>query len=231
MTRTGSDRPLDVLVVEDDMTIAGNLIDYLCLQGHRADIAYDGQAAIQRLARESFDVVILDLGLPRTDGLDVLVAARQRYHLAIPILILTARDALEARLQAFSLGADDFVGKPFALAEIEARIVALHRRAAGTVVASVSQFGDLRFDRRTRQTSYRGQPIRLMARSILLLERLMRDPGELVARPELERLLWPDGEGSSEALRSQVYLLRKALQDAGFDGLETVHGLGFRLRQ
>ncbi|MFT3802149.1 MAG: response regulator transcription factor [Burkholderiaceae bacterium] len=222
---------LDMLIVEDDSTIAGNLLDFLAMRGHRPDVAYDGEAAIERLGRDPFDVIVLDLGLPRVDGLDVIIAARQRLLLATPILVLTARDALEARLQAFALGADDYLAKPFALAEVEARALALHRRSTGSVVDNVVEAGELRFDRRTRGVTFRGEPLRLMARSVLLLERLMRRPGDLVERRELERVLWPDGDGTPELLRGQVYLLRKALQEAGHEGLETVHGVGVRLRR
>lgn len=221
---------LDILIVEDDMTIAANLMRFLTTKGHRPDIAYDGQAAIQRLKQSTFDAIVLDLGLPRVDGIDVLSIARQQLLLSTPILILTARDAIEARLQAFSQGADDYLAKPFALAEVEARVVAQHRRAVGMVVSTVASAGALRFDRRTRAVSCDGRPVRLTARGLLLLERLMRDPGELVERAELERVLWPGGEGSAEALRSQIYLPRKALNGAGYEGLETVHGLGLRLR-
>lgn len=221
---------LKVLVVEDDQTIAGNLLDFLAMRGHRADVAYDGLAAIERLTRDIHDVIVLDLGLPRADGLAVLKAARERLLLPTPVLVLTARDALESRLDAFAHGADDYVNKPFALAEVEVRLVALHRRATGTVVAAVSQIGSLRLDRRSRTVTVADRPVRLMPRSLTLLERLMRDPGELVDRRELERLLWPDEDASADALRSQLYLLRKALLEVGYDGLETVHGQGVRMR-
>ncbi len=221
---------LQILVVEDDLTVAANLMDFLALKGHRPDIAYDGHAAIQQLARQTHDLVVLDLGLPRTDGLDVLRAIRQRLLLATPVLVLTARDAVESRLDAFAQGADDYVVKPFSLAEVEARCVAMHRRATGAVVATSTTIGRLVFDRRTRSASVGTTPVHLTPRGLQLLERLIRDPGELVDRRELERLLWPDDEGSAEALRSQLYLLRKALQEAGYDGLETVHGVGVRLR-
>ncbi|MGE0801118.1 MAG: response regulator transcription factor [Lautropia sp.] len=223
--------PLDLLVVEDDMTIARNLLEFLALRGHRADVAYDGKSAIAALGRQTHDVILLDLGLPGADGYDVILAARNRFLLSTPILVLTARDALEARLRAFSLGADDYVSKPFALAEVEARVVALHRRATGRVVEVEKQVGTLRFNHRKREAFVGDRPVRLMPRSMLLLERLMRDPGELVERRELERLLWPNGEGTPKSLRGQVYLLRRSLLEVGFDGLETVHGLGVRLRE
>ena len=128
------------------------------------------------------------------------------------------------------MGADDYLLKPFALVEAEARIHALHRRASGNVVPQASVAGDLRLDRRTWQATVADRPVKLMPRSMLLLERLIREPGEVVRREELERLLWPESEPPGDALRGQVYLLRRALSEAGYEGLETVHGVGFRVR-
>ena len=218
-----------VLVVEDEMTLAANLHHFLTLRGFEVDMAYDGLAATARLSAETFDVLVLDLGLPRADGLQVLEVLRRRLLRETPVLILTARSELEARLKGFEAGADDYLAKPFALAEVEARVLALHRRASGTVVNKASRIGRLRLDRRTREVFVGEQPVHLMPRAMLLLERLMRDPGEVVPRRELERLLWPDDDAAPDALRSQIYLLRRALSDAGYDGLETVHGVGFRL--
>jgi len=203
--------PARVLIVEDDATIAANLYQFLELRGFVVDLARDGPAAIARLSAETYDAIILDIGLPRSDGFQVLDTLRRRLLRATPVLVLTARGELESRLQAFESGADDYLAKPFALAEVEARVLALHRRSTGAVV----RVGD--------------QVVRLMPRSMLLLERLIRDPGAVVARRELEELLWPGGDAPADALRGQVYLLRRALSEAGFDGVETVHGVGFRL--
>ena len=221
---------IKVLVVEDESTIAGNLLQYLEMRGYEPDVAYDGLAAMARIAAETWDMVVLDIGLPRADGFQVLHHLRERLLLATPVLILTARGELDARLRGFDLGADDYLQKPFALAELDARIQALHRRASGSVVAQASQVGPLRLDRRTRQVSVDGKPLRLMPRSMQILDRLMRGPGEVVHRTELERMLWPEGDHLSDALRGQIYLLRRALGEAGYHGLETVHGVGFRLK-
>ena len=222
--------PARVLIVEDDATIAANLYQFLELRGFVVDLARDGPAAIARLSAETYDVIILDIGLPRSDGFQVLDTLRRRLLRATPVLVLTARGELESRLQAFEFGADDYLAKPFALAEVEARVLALHRRSTGAVVATESRIGSLRLDRRAREVRVGDQVVRLMPRSMLLLERLIRDPGAVVARRELEDLLWPGGDAPADALRGQVYLLRRALSEAGFDGVETVHGVGFRLR-
>ena len=218
-----------VLIVEDEATIARNCVTFFELQGYAVDIAHDGTAAIARLASDTFDVIVLDLGLPRLDGKRVLDHLRRQLGLATPVLILTARDELDSKLQCFALGADDYLTKPFSLAELEARVAALHRRATGTVVADVAAAGALRFDRRTRTVSVRGTPVHLAPRPLQILDCLLRDPGRVVTRADLEALLWPEGERDSDVLRSQVHLLRRALADAGYDGLETVHGVGYRL--
>ena len=219
-----------VLIVEDEATIALNCVTFLELHGYSVDIAYDGPAAIAQLSSTTFDVVVLDLGLPRLDGTQVLDHMRRRLGIATPVLVLTARDELNSKLGCFELGADDYLAKPFALAELEARIRALHRRATGSVVSDVVTAGSLRFDRRTRAVSVGDAPVRLPPRPMRILDCLLRDPGRIVTRAELESLLWPDGERESDVLRSQVHLLRRALSDAGYDGLETVHGVGYRLR-
>jgi len=219
-----------VLVVEDDRTIAGNLVEYLELNGHWVDVAYDGPAAIARISSETFDVIILDLGLPRTDGVSVLRHLRETLGIATPVLVLTARDDIAAKREGFNAGADDYVTKPFSLAEVMMRVTALRRRAAGTVAQEVSRAGPLRFDRRTRQAYVRDVPLRLMPRSIQILECLMRDPGRVVTRPELEAAVWPFEAPENDVLRSQIHILRRALTQAGFDGLETVPKVGYRIR-
>ena len=222
--------PCRVLVVEDDPTLVANLVEYLESRGHQVDSAHDGPAAMARLASDTYDVVVLDLGLPRADGLTVLAHLRRVLGRATPVLVLTARDALSSKEQTFGAGADDYLTKPFALAEVALRVTALHRRARGVVVDDVRRAGQLSFDRRTREVRHAGTLLRLMPRSVQILDVLMRDPGRVVARSALEAELWPDDAPSADALRSQIHLLRQALVQAGYDGLETVHGVGYRLR-
>jgi len=219
-----------VLVVEDDRTIAANLYEYLEAHACQVDVAYDGPAACKRIESDTFDVIVLDIGLPRMDGLDVLRHARGALGLATPVLLLTARDRIENKSAGFQAGADDYLTKPFALAEVAMRVQALHRRARGVLGTSVLRAGRLRFDRRTREVRVGDTLVRLMPRSVQLLELLMRDPGRVVTRAELEAALWADDPPESDALRSQVHILRRALAHAGFDGLETVPKTGYRLR-
>jgi len=218
-----------VLVVEDEQAIALNVVEYLEARGHRVDVAYDGAAALMALAQASFDVIVLDLGLPRVQGLDVLQQLRLRAGLHTPVLVLTARDTLGSKQAAFDAGADDYLVKPFALAELAMRVQALHRRARPSAEATRLGVGPLQLDRRTREVRVNGEPVHLPPRGLAILERLLRDPGRLVSRAELEHAVWGDDPPDSDALRSQIHLLRRALMAAGYDGLETRHGLGWRL--
>ncbi|GAP35217.1 response regulator transcription factor [Piscinibacter sakaiensis] len=218
-----------VLVVEDEQTIARNVVEYLELHGHRVDVAYDGAAALALLARQTVDVVVLDIGLPRLDGQEVLRQLRGRLRLAVPVLMLTARDALASKAACFEAGADDYLVKPFSLAELALRVKALHRRASQAVTGDALVVGPLRLDRRTREVHVGERPVHLPPRALQLLERLMRDPGRVVPRAELEAALWPDDPPDGDALRGQIHLLRRALAQAGYDGVETRHGIGWRL--
>ncbi len=184
---------------------------------------------MQRLAEQRFDAMILDIGLPGMDGNAVLHTLRSERRLGLPVLMLTARDSLEDKLAGFSHGADDYLTKPFALLEVEARLLALIQRAKGSTVDSVRAFGPLQYDTRSRAVSVNGAPVHLTRKAGLIIETLLRDPGRVVSREELESVLWGNEPPSSDALRSQVHLLRRALADAGFDGIETIHGTGWRL--
>jgi DNA-binding response OmpR family regulator len=218
-----------VLIVEDDATIAGNLYSYLESRGFVPDAAYDGRAALAMATAQHFDVIVLDVGLPGMDGYAALRALRTEYMVPVPVLMLTARDELDDKLAGFAHGADDYLTKPFALAEVEARLHALILRASGAVATPVRRYGSLSYDSRSRLVAVDGKPVHLARKSCMIIEALLRDPGRVVSRTELETLLWGSEPPSSDALRSQVHLLRRALTDAGFDGIETVHGIGWRL--
>lgn len=228
--RSAAASPCHVLVIEDEQTIARNVVEYLEGAGHRVDIAYDGQAALAQLASQTFDVVVLDLGLPRLDGQQVLQQLRHRLGAVTPVLVLTARDTLASKQASFEAGADDYLVKPFSLAELLMRVQALHRRATGAISQDALRMGPLRLDRRTREVFVGEQAVHLAPRGLQILEKLMRDPGRVVPRAELEAALWPDAPPDSDALRSQIHLLRRALAQAGFDGVETRHGVGWRLQ-
>ena len=218
-----------VLIVEDDLTIAGNLYAYLEAQGFVPDVAYDGKCALALFDQYTFDAVVLDLGLPALDGLRVMRALREQNNSNVPVLIVSARDGLEDKLAGFAQGADDYLTKPFALAEVHARLVALIQRSQRGVAGGAKVCGPLQLDARSHEASVAGVPVHLTRKSAQILSLLMRDPGRVMTRGELEHAVWGGDPPSSDALRSQVHLLRRALSDAGFDGIETIHGVGWRL--
>ena len=219
-----------VLVVEDDFQIASNLFTFLSHRGFDVDVAYSGSAALHRCSVTPFDVVLLDIGLPSVDGLTVLERLRADLRLDVPVLVISARSDLSDKLAGFERGADDYLVKPFALAEVEARIRAVLNRAAGRVAAEpVRRFGTLEFDPRQGEARVRGVPVRLTRKATALLDLLMQRPGQLVRRQQIERALWPEAPPQPDVVRSHVHGLRRALADAGFDGLATVHGVGYRL--
>ncbi len=219
-----------VLVAEDDFGIAGNLHTYLELKHFEVETVYSGQAALHRCSVENYDIVLLDIGLPGLDGLTFLQRLRTELRSNVPVLVISARSDLDDRLAGFEHGADDYLTKPFALTEMEARVRALLKRAAGAVVVDpIRRFERLEFDTRSGEARIDGRLLHLTPKASLLLELLLRTPGQLVRRQKVEQALWPDSSPQPDALRSQIHWLRRALADHGFDHLETVHGVGYRL--
>ncbi len=218
-----------ILIVEDDVTIAGNLYDYLSRLGMVPDAAYDGRAALAMLRDEIFDAVVLDLGLPGLSGLDVLRAMARAPALRRPVLVLTARDGLQDKLQAFELGAEDYLIKPFSLAEAAARLRVLLQRGRRVAGEAPLSCGDLRYDPGTHAVTLAGRALALPRKSVLVLEALMRQVGEPVNHARLTALLWPDGPPSDRALHDQLHLLRRRLRDAHGPSVQAVRGRGWRL--
>lgn len=221
-----------ILIVEDDTTIATNLYDYLEGKGHVVDAAADGITGLHLAVVQDFDAILLDLTLPGMDGLKVCRKLREEAGKDTPVLMLTARDTLADKLHGFEHGADDYVVKPFSLREIGARLKALHKRHGKRVALDEIVAGDLRFDRRAQAVRFRGEPVRLPPKCLKLLEQLMLDVDRVWTRGELEVAVWGEEQDTSDALRSQMHILRKALKSAGgYDPVENVHGLGYRLIQ
>ncbi len=220
-----------ILIVEDDFSIASNLHAYLERRGFEIDVAYSGHAALHRVSVDRYDCVLLDIGLPGLDGHTLLHRMREELSLATPVLVISARSDLSDKLAGFEHGADDYLTKPFALAEVEARIRALvgRRQGARPSTDGFRRVGSLRFDPAAHEAWVGTTRLRLTPKAALLLESLTRRPGKLVRRHEIEAALWADDPPHPDALRAQVHGLRKALADAGFAGLETVHGLGYRI--
>lgn len=223
------DNRLDILLVEDNADLAANIVDYLEAGGHRLHYAADGDAGLRDVFTRPIDLVLLDVALPRRDGLSVCAEIRRRADRRIPILMLTARDTLDDKLAGFASGADDYLVKPFALAELAARIAALaHRRTFEEPYRLV--IGALTIDRQARVATREGRPLRLSPRLWDLLLLLAEASPNPVTRVDVTRRLWGDEPPSSDALRAHIHLLRQII-DKPFAApmIETVHGVGFRL--
>ncbi len=212
-----------LLLVEDDPMIGEALLDALRAEHYAVDWVRDGVMADAALRSESYDLVLLDLGLPRCSGLDVLRALRKR-RATVPVLIATARDAIGDRIAGLDAGADDYVVKPFDVDELLARIRALIRRSAGRAEPVFSHKG-VTLNPATREAAVGNAPVALSAREWAVLEPMLQRPGVVFSRTQLEQKLygWKD-DISSNAVEVYVHGLRKKL---GSDLIETVRGLGY----
>ena len=216
-----------LLIAEDDPILADGLMHSLRASGHAVDCVADGVAADAALASGAFDLVILDLGMPRMHGLEVLRRMRARKS-RIPVLILTAHDATEDRVAGLDLGADDYLTKPFELVELEARIRAVARRA-GHGGQAVVELGNLTFDTVDRRARVRGEAVDLSARELALLELLVARAGRLVSKEQiLDHVCeWGD-EVSENAVEVYIHRLRRKLEPGGVR-ISTLRGLGYCL--
>lgn len=218
-----------VLVVDDNRDICRNIADYLELSGHVLDFAYTGPHALRVALVGEYDVIVLDLMLPGMDGLDVCRELRAGAKSEVPVLMLTARDTLPDKLDGFRAGTDDYLVKPFAMQELLARLRALHDRRKGRRAQQLV-VGDLTLDKGTREVSRGGRRVALNPMGFRILEKMMEASPTVVTRAELETLLWGDECPESDALRSHLYQLRRAIEESrGERVLHTVHGFGYRL--
>ncbi len=221
-----------LLIIEDNVAIATNLCDFLSSRGHSVDMAADGVTGLHLAVTQEFDGILLDIALPRMDGLKLCRKLRGEAEVETPVLMLTARDTLDDKLTGFEHGADDYLVKPFALKEVEARLLALHKRHKGRVTSRKLEVGKLSLDPRSMSVTFAGNEVKLAPKCLRLLEVLMTDPGRVFSRSDLESAVWGDIQETSDTLRSHMYLLRRALTATGEpDPIETVHGLGYRVTQ
>lgn len=220
--------PLSLLFVEDNEDILANLYAWFEARGAVCDCARDGKAGLALALEGSFDCIVLDLMLPGMDGIGVCKALRGAGR-HVPILMLTAKDALEDRVLGLESGADDYLVKPFSLKELEARIRAVLRR--GRPTDGPLGFGPLRLERQRHAVTREGVELRLSPTGFRILEALIRAAPGMVTREEMERLLWGEEAPEGSALRNHIHELRKVL-DKPFDRplLETVPHVGWRLR-
>lgn len=221
---------LKILVVEDNSDIAANIADYLEPKGYILDFAADGALGLKLASELRFDVIVLDLMLPKMDGMSVCQRLREEHQLDTPIIMLTAKDQLDDKLQGFSAGADDYLVKPFSVKELEARIIAISKRGSNRVTSRSLAVADLEFNLATMAVTRAGQPLELNPSQRKLLQYLMEHRDRVVTRAELEELLWGDGIPDKDILRTHIYALRTQI-DKPFDKklIHTVHGTGYRI--
>lgn len=225
-----SSSPLHVLVIEDNPDLAANVCDFLEAKGHVVDVAGDGLTGLHLAVTREFDAIVLDIVLPGMDGLTLCRKFREEARRTTPVLMLTARDALDDRVAGLECGADDYVLKPFALRELEARLKALVRRSSSAVTPSVLRVGDLEYDPVLLRVRRGGRAISLPPIPLKLLETLMRAAPRVVRRDELERAVWGDAPPDSDALRSHMHVVRAAVDGAGEPPLvHTLRGIGYRI--
>lgn len=221
-----------LLIIEDNPELVANLYAFFEPLGYVLDDARDGLTGLRMATQNVYDAVLLDLMLPRLDGMTLCRRLREEFQNPVPVLMLTARDPVEDRVEGFALGADDYLVKPFSLKELDARIKALVRRAQGRQVQGTLVWEDLRVETRAPQASRQGRPLALTPTTHKLLLSLVRAAPDVVKKQELEYLLWGDQPPESGALRTHVHDLRQQL-DKNFTRplIETVHGVGWRLNR
>jgi two-component system OmpR family response regulator len=219
------------LIVEDDVKMAGLIRRGLTEEGLSADVAADGENAVWMAAATDYDAIVLDVMLPGGDGFDVCRSLREKGRWA-PVLMLTARDAVEDRVAGLDAGADDYLTKPFSFAELLARLRALARRPT-LERSAILEVGDLRLDPATRQVRRGETEVHLSTKEFALLETFMRRPGEVLSRYQLLEHCWDyTYENRSNVVDVYVrYLREKVDRPFGRRSLETVRGVGYRLRR
>ncbi|WP_022965980.1 response regulator transcription factor [Denitrificimonas caeni] len=218
-----------ILVIEDNRDILANILDYLELKGFTVDCAQDGLSGMHLALTQPYDLIVLDIMLPGMDGYQLCQKLRQEADNNTPIIMLTARDALDDRLKGLHAGADDYLVKPFALSELVARIEAVLRRSSGAN-KRVLEVADLRYDLETLEVSRAGQLLKLNPIGLKLLAILMQRSPAVVRRETLEEALWGDDIPDSDSLRSHIHQLRQSIDKPfAITLLHTVHGVGFRL--
>lgn len=222
---------MKILVIEDNLEIAQNICDYLQLQNHITDTTQNGLHALELLQEQSFDAIILDIMLPGMDGLTLCKTLRHKLHINTPVIMLTARDSLNDKLTGFEVGADDYLVKPFALAELSVRLQALNRRFVNQHDREL-KIEDLSFNLDTLEVKRQQHNIKLNPSCLKLLTLLMQQSPNVVKKSSLEQALWQDNLPDKNILKIHMHTLRSQI-DKPFTNplIETIHGVGYRIGQ
>jgi DNA-binding response OmpR family regulator len=221
-----------ILVVEDDIQIADMLVEALINRQYAVDVARDGEAAWTYIKTLEYDLILLDITLPKLDGIKLCQQIRN-HHFTLPILMITARDTLADKIVGLDAGADDYVVKPFELEELMARIRALLRRGSAASTTHLT-WGELHLNSSTYEVNYGEHPLHLTPKEYALLELLVSSGRRVLSRPGIIERIWSlEDPPTEETVKSHIKTLRQKLREAGApdDFIETVHGLGYRLKQ
>lgn len=220
---------MHILIVEDNAQVMATLCDYLSLHSHTFDCAYNGEHALELLRQQAFEVVIMDITMPRLDGISAVKAIRSELALNTPILFLTARDAIQDKEAAFGAGGDDYLVKPFSLRELVLRLDALVSRGQRATSKNL-QVGELSYDLYSHKVYRQGNALKLTKKQTQIVHLLMRQHPKPVTKAQILQTLWGDEEPESDALRSHMYMLRNAI-DKPYEHkmLVTEYGQGYRL--
>ncbi|HEX8963931.1 MAG TPA: response regulator transcription factor [Rhodocyclaceae bacterium] len=220
---------MNILLIEDNRDLARNIYEFFQRKGHEMDMAWDGVSGLHLAVSNEYDVLIVDWMLPGIDGLSVCRRLREAGR-QVPVLMLTARDTLDHKIEGLKGGADDYVVKPFAMREVEARLEALVRRARVHPGDTVLQVGDLTFNTGTLRVMRGKRQVELPPIPLKLLEMLLRNSPRVVRREDLEQEVWGEAAPDRETLRTHIHSLRHAIEIPGEKPLlKTYRGIGYQL--
>jgi DNA-binding response OmpR family regulator len=220
---------MNILLIEDNRDLATNMFDYFESRGHTMDLAGDGIPGLHFASTNQYDVIVLDWMLPSMDGITMCKRLRDAGK-HTPVLMLTARDSLDDKIAGLEAGADDYVVKPFSMREVEARLLALVRRAQVRESTGLLQVGDLTLNTATLKVVRGGRTIVLPPIALKLLEFLMRQSPKVLTREEVERYIWGDLPPNSDALRAHLHVLRNAVDQKDDKPLiKTLRGIGYQI--
>ncbi|WP_318482856.1 response regulator transcription factor [Photobacterium leiognathi] len=221
---------MKILIVDDNYQIVETISDYLELENNIVDCAYHGEGALKLIEENHYDVIIMDIMMPKIDGISAVEKIRADLLCGTPILFLSAKDTLDDKIAAFKAGGDDYLLKPFAMEELCLRIQALANRGQRKDIGILS-FADIQINNQTDEVRRDDQVIKLSRIQLKILKLLIRQAPNIVTRQQIMETIWGDESPCSDALRSHIYGLRNAI-DKGFSEsrLETIHGQGYRIK-